>query len=162
MTNKHIKTLFPNIVVIFESYFFILMLHDCSGKVKPLCKQKGHEEDDEIEDKVLMMEDNKSNNKPKESCEQHLTMDTCTKDLSNDSVAEYDAHFCGKDMDTSNMLLNTHSLVIQKVEEKEIPSMAIQENLITSQLETHCHINEEQKHQENVSENINILQDEAE
>lgn len=136
------------------------MLHDYSVKVKTLCKQRSHDEDDKVDDKVLTIEDSKANS-AEESCEYHLTIDTCIKDISSDSMAEKNENLCEKD--TSNMLLNADALTmsVEKVEKEGISSVAIQESLITTQLEIHSHMDKEQKHQENMSQNINIPQDET-
>ncbi|XP_032664582.1 uncharacterized protein LOC116841120 isoform X2 [Odontomachus brunneus] len=132
-------------------------------KVKTLCKQRrSHDEDEKINDKVLAIEDSKANSVEESiSCEYHLTMDTCVKDISSDPMTKKNENLCEKDMDTSNMLLDAHALIMQKVGKEEISSVATQENVITTQLEICCHIDKEQKHQESMSQNINILQDET-
>lgn len=136
------------------------MLHDYSIKVKTLCKQRrSHDEDNKVEDTIFAIEDNKTN-LSEDSCEYHLTMNTCIKDLSNDSMAESDRNLWNKDENTSDVLLNTHVVIMQNVEEVKVSeSMAVQENLVATQLENQCHVDEGKKDQVNVLQNI--LEDKA-
>lgn len=131
------------------------MLHDYSVKGKAACKKgKDHDEDNKVEDKILAAEDSKANPSDEMSCENNLTMDTCIKNLSTDSVAESDGNLLNKDMATSKMLLNAQAVIMQKVGEEGISSTAIQENLLATQLESQCQIDGKQKDQENPSQAI--------
>ncbi|XP_011144456.1 uncharacterized protein LOC105186134 isoform X2 [Harpegnathos saltator] len=121
-------------------------------KAKILYKQRrSHDEDDKVEDKTI--EDSKVN-LSEESCDHHLTMDTCVKDLSTDPMAKSNTNLWKKDTDTPDMLLNAHALIMQKVEEEEISSKPIQENLVTTQLEEQCHADKELKDQKNMLQSI--------
>ncbi|XP_014476326.1 PREDICTED: uncharacterized protein LOC106745328 [Dinoponera quadriceps] len=121
-------------------------------RVKTHCKpRRGHEEDNKVEDKIPAMEDSNTNS-AEESREYHLTVNTHMRDLSSDSMAKSDRNLQDKNMNISNIFPNAHVSIMQKAEE-EGSSIAIQENLVTVQLENQCHVDKERKDQENVSQN---------